>query len=74
MTMPRSAHQVPVISPQELQALGLAVTAYIQPAVIEGRSVWGIYSADGTCIGAAPSRDIAFAAVRQHDMEPVSVH
>jgi hypothetical protein len=35
---------------------------------------FGIFAADGTGIGAAPSRELAFVAARQHDLEPVSVH
>ena len=73
-TIARQTHSVPVPSPQELQALGLNLTAYVQPSVIEGQAVWAIHSADGTCIGAAPSRDVAMAAIRQHDMVPASVH
>jgi len=59
---------------QELFDLGLQDTAYIKAALAEGQRIWAIFQADGVQIGWAPTRDLAFAAVRQHDMEPVSVH
>ena len=33
-----------------------------------------IHSADGTPIGAAPTADLAIAAIIQNEMEPVLVH
>ena len=35
---------------------------------------WSIHTADGTQVGMAPSRDLAFAAILQHELEPYSVH
>lgn len=35
---------------------------------------WAIHAANGQRIGMAPSPELAFAATRQHDMEPLSVH
>lgn len=55
-------------------ALGVDRLAYVRPAVVEGRTVYTIHNADGNEIGVMAERDIAFAAVKQHDMEPVSVH
>ncbi|SIS52692.1 DUF1150 family protein [Insolitispirillum peregrinum] len=55
--------------------LGLGHTAYVRQSVNpEGQSVWGIFGADGQPLGAAPSRDVAFAAIRQYELEPVSAH
>ncbi|MEE8532323.1 MAG: DUF1150 family protein, partial [Alphaproteobacteria bacterium] len=34
----------------------------------------GIHAADGTVLGVTVDRDTAFAAARQNDLEPVSVH
>ena len=39
-----------------------------------GEAGWSIHAADGSQMGLAPSRDLAFAAIRQHELEPVSVH
>jgi hypothetical protein len=44
------------------------------PTVVNGVTGFSIHAADGTQIGMAPSRDIAFAAVKQHELEPVSLH
>jgi len=35
---------------------------------------WAIHAANGKRIGMAASPELAFAATRQHDMEPLSVH
>lgn len=62
------------ISPEQFAALGLDRVAYVRPAVVEGQNVYAIHSADGSEMGIMAGRDVAFAAVKQHDMEPVSVH
>ena len=61
-------------SPEQFAALGVNQVAYVRPAMIEGQKVYMIHSADGSEIGMMAGRDVAFAAVKQHDMEPVSVH
>jgi hypothetical protein len=48
--------------------------AYIKAVTIEGVRAYAIYLADGTQLAIAPSREVAFAAVRQHELEPASVH
>jgi hypothetical protein len=53
---------------------GLPEIAYVKRTVTEGEDGWSIHAADGTQMGLAPNRDVAFAAVRQHELEPVSVH
>jgi hypothetical protein len=62
------------ISLEQFAALGLDRVAYVRPAVVEGQKVYTIHSADGGEIGMMAGRDVAFAAVKQHDLEPVSVH
>ncbi len=69
-----SARHVRDISPEQLAALGMDRVAYVRPAMVEGQKVYAIHSADGNAIGMMAGRDLAFAAVKQHDMEPVSVH
>jgi len=61
-------------SPDQCAALGVDRLAYGRPAVVDGRTVYAIHNADGNELGMMAERDIAFAAVKQHDMEPVSVH
>jgi hypothetical protein len=62
----------------EFLALGIKDLAYVKPiSVGEGettRTVFAIHTANGTAVGAAESRELAFAAVQQNGLEPVSVH
>lgn len=62
------------ISPQDLMALGVSDLAYVRPVEIEGRTLFGVYAADGTRMAVLPNRDVAFATIRHNDLEPVSVH
>ena len=62
------------MSSQDFALVGMQHLAYIKPTVVEGVTGFSIHAADGTQIGMAPSRDIAFAAVKQHELEPVSLH
>jgi hypothetical protein len=48
--------------------------AYIKHVVEDGASGYAVHAADGTRIALLSDRDVAFATVRQHDLEPVSVH
>ena len=63
---------------QDFLALGLRDLAYVKPsAVSDGeatREVFEIHTADGTVVGAAATRELAFAAIRQNGLEPVSAH
>lgn len=70
----RITHRGDVPSERELLAFGAEDTAYVKPVEEDGQTVYAIFQGDGTQIGAAPSRDLAFAAIRQHEMEPLSVH
>jgi hypothetical protein len=63
---------------QDFLALGLRDLAYVRPAsVTDGEGthlVFEIHTADGTPVGAAVSRELAFAAIRQNGLEPLSAH
>ena len=48
--------------------------AYIREVTMDGAVVYGIHAPDGRLLGVAPDRDIAFAAARQHQLNPLSVH
>ena len=62
------------ISPQEFALLGMQDVAYIRRVVVNDEAGFAIHAADGTEVAVLPSRDLAFATVRQHDLEPMSVH
>ena len=59
---------------EALAVLGSEQLAYVRPQLIDGQTIHVVYAADGRQIGGFPSRDVAFAACRQHDLEPLSVH
>jgi hypothetical protein len=62
------------MSARELAALGVQDVAYIKPILVNDVARYAVHAADGTQIAVLPDRDVAFATVRQHDLEPVSVH
>jgi hypothetical protein len=62
------------LSANELGLLGMEDLAYVKPVVIDGAGAFAVYAANGTQIAVMADREVAFAVVRQHDMEPVSVH
>lgn len=53
---------------------GLQDVAYVKRITVNDQEGWSIHAADGSHVGYAPNRDLAFAAVRQHELEPYSVH
>ena len=62
------------LSPTDLAALGLHHVVYIRKQVQDDQPVWFVFAADGTEMARLSDRDVAFAACRQHELEPVSVH
>lgn len=59
---------------QDLAVLGLNDVAYVKTIQVEGETAYSVHAADGAQIAVMDDRDVAFAAIRQGDMEPVSVH
>ncbi|MDR3423538.1 MAG: DUF1150 family protein [Alphaproteobacteria bacterium] len=55
-------------------AYGMETIAYIKPVTLDGRCCHAIHAADGTPLTVIAERDLAFAMVRQYDLEPASVH
>ena len=48
--------------------------AYIRPVMVNGEPAMSIHAADGTPIGAAPTAELAIAAIEQHELAAVRVH
>ena len=69
-----SIERIKYMSASELAMLGVQDLAYIKRVVIDGATGYAVHAADGTEIAVLPDRDVAFATVRQHDLEPLSVH
>jgi hypothetical protein len=62
------------LSDEQLAKLGVSQIAYVKPITVDGVQSFAIHAADGTAMAIAGDRDIAVAAIRQHEMFPVSVH
>ena len=62
------------MSAHALAAFGVQDLAFITPVSVNDEVGYAIHAADGTQMALVGDRDVAFAAVRQHGLEPVSVH
>jgi hypothetical protein len=62
------------LSQRELALFGMQDVAYIKQVSVNDGTAYAVHAADGTQIAVMPDRDVAFATVRQHDLEPLSVH
>lgn len=62
------------LSTRDLGSVGIEDTAYIKSVTIDGQKLHAIHAADGTPLTVVAERELAFATVRQHDMQPASVH
>jgi len=69
-----SIERVRQMSPQDLALLGMQDVAYVKRVVVDEVVGYAVHAADGTQIATIPDRAVAFAVVRQNDLEPVSVH
>ncbi len=65
------AHQ---ITTAELQQLGMTQIAYVKPIMLNGAAMFAIHGADGSPMAVAEDRDLALAAIVQHEMIPTLVH
>jgi hypothetical protein len=77
VVMTMNTHAIPTLnqmSPTDFAALGLNQIAFVKPTVVEGEAVFAVHGADGTPLTVVKDRDVAFAVIRQNDMEPVSAH
>jgi hypothetical protein len=62
------------MSARELALFGMQDLAYVKQVTVNGVSGFAVHAADGTQIAVLPDREIAFATVRTHELEPLSVH
>ena len=62
------------MSARELALFGMQDLAYIKQVLVNDMAGFAVHAADGTQIAVLPDREVAFATVRQHDLEPLSVH
>jgi hypothetical protein len=62
------------MSDRDLAVFGVQDVAFIKPISVNDEVAYAIHAADGTQMALVTDREVAFAAVRQHGLEPVSVH
>jgi hypothetical protein len=72
--MMQTMEQMRQMTSTDLAMFGMQDIAYVKPVVVEGAPGFAIHAADGTQMALIANRDLAFAVVRQNEMEPVSVH
>ncbi len=75
-TTERGLHDLRGMSGRDFALWGMQDVAFVKKAASDddGAEKWAIYAADGTQVGEAPNRELAMAAVRQHELEAFSVH
>jgi len=62
------------LSSTDFASLGMSDLAYVKPVVLEDdRTGYAIHAADGTQMAVVNDRSLAFAAIRQHDLEAVDI-
>ena len=62
------------LSDTQFAELGVAQVAYVKPVTAQGKIVFAIHAANGAPMALAEDRDVALAAIAQHEMLPALVH
>jgi hypothetical protein len=73
-TAPVASFDIRHLSAEQLAQLGVSQIAYVKPVMVNGQNGFAIHAADGTPMAMAEDRDVAMAAIVQHEMFPLSVH
>jgi hypothetical protein len=58
----------------DFQRLGLNQVAYVKVTEVDREIRYMVHTADGTAVTAFPSEALARMAIREHELEPVSIH
>lgn len=75
MQTPDKTHVVSkLMSARDFNAYGMETLAYVKTVLVDGKPLQSVHAADGTPLTVLDGRELAFATVRQHDLEPASVH
>ena len=61
------------ISAAQLAQLGMQQVAYVKQVVVNGNQGFAIHAADGTPMAVAGDRDVAIAAILEHELVPAQV-
>jgi hypothetical protein len=70
----RQIEKFPTFTPREFAVLGLQDVAYVKLVIINEAPAFAVCAADGTQFAVVGSYEVALATIRQHDLEPLSVH
>jgi hypothetical protein len=62
------------LASNDFMSFGVDNMAYVKRMLVDGHYVHSVHAADGTPLTVLTERDKAFATIRQHELEPVSVH
>jgi hypothetical protein len=62
------------LSAEQFAQLGMTHVAYVKPVIVNGTAGFAIHAADGTPMAMATDREVAIAAIMQHEMMPALVH
>ena len=62
------------LTPIDFARLGADSLAYVKPGEVEGEPCFVLHAADGTVLWHAKTREIAMAAARQNNLNPLSVN
>ena len=62
------------LSQQDFARLGRTELAYVKRVTGNGGKDYAVHAADGTYIWRFAERELACAALRLHDLEPLSLH
>ncbi len=73
-TQPGARIDVRSITPAQLAQLGVSQLAYVKPVMLNGAAMFAIHAADGSPMAVAEDRDLALAAIVEHEMIPTLVH
>lgn len=73
-SQPATRIDVRQITPDQLQQLGVSQLAYVKPVMLNGAAMFAIHAADGSPMAVAEDRNLALAAIVQHEMIPTLVH
>ncbi len=73
-TQPGVRIDVRRITPAQLAQLGVSQLAYVKPVILNGAAMFAIHAADGSPMAVAEDRDLAVAAIVEHEMIPTLVH
>jgi hypothetical protein len=68
------AEKLRSLSGTDFATFGMNGIAYVKPTNVDGQPAYEIHAADGTPMAVVADREVAFAAIRQHDLEPADVH